>query len=193
MKQSLKFVLVGLGILTLGAILWLMKPMDGAWDSSLFSPQSPEQDPATSASLAPLADPGTTSNTTADSDEGAEEVSPLAAELNSSRFPPQHDVDTLHALLRQHLRRLGRREGLPIGNDSDLAAVLKGQNPMKYAALPKNHPVFGSNGRLLDRWGTPYFVHPVAEADFEIRSAGPDRKMFTPDDLIADPAGESLR
>jgi len=193
MKQSLKFVLAGFAMLTVGAILWLMKPMGEAWDSSLFSPQSSEQDSAIGASLAQPVDPSTTSNTTADSDEAAEEVSPLAAELNSSRFPPQHDVDTLHALLRQHLRRLGRREGLPIGNDSDLAAVLKGQNPMKYAALPINHPAFGSNGRLCDRWGSPYFVHPVAEADFEIRSAGPDRKMFTPDDLIADPAGESPR
>jgi hypothetical protein len=71
--------------------------------------------------------------------------------------------------------------------------VLGGQNPMKYATLPANHPAFSPDGRLRDRWGTPYFVHPVAPGSFEIRSAGPDRKMFTSDDLIADPTGGSAQ
>jgi hypothetical protein len=102
-------------------------------------------------------------------------------------------VDTLHTLLRQYLRRLGPKQGLPIGDDSDLAKVLKGQNPMKYASLPADHPALALSGRLCDRWGTPYFVHAVGVSDFEIRSAGPDRKMFTADDLVADPTAADVR
>jgi hypothetical protein len=124
-----------------------------------------------------------------DSVQADDEVSPLAVELNSPQFTPQHDVDVLHTLLRQYLRRLGHREGLPIGNDSDLAKVLRGDNPMKYAALPPNHPAISREARLVDRWGNPYFVHPVAENSFEVRSAGPDGRLFTSDDILADPTG----
>lgn len=117
--------------------------------------------------------------------------SPLALELNAETSTGAQDVNTLHTLLRQYSRRLQRRQGLPIGNDMDLARVLSGENPMKYAALPKDHPALGAGGHLCDRWGTPYFVHPTGPGAFEIRSAGPDRTLFTDDDLIADPSGES--
>ena len=184
---------LGLGI----ALIWLLmaSPRGGV-------PSSPAPQAESHAAQSPPAARNSTSSAlsfkpkaTEDdpSDAPQEDVSPLAPELNSDRFPAQHDVDVLHTLLRQYLRRLGRREALPIGNDSDLAKVLGGQNPMKYATLPANHPAFAPDGRLRDRWGTPYFVHPVAPGSFEIRSAGPDRKLFTSDDLIADPTGGSVQ
>jgi hypothetical protein len=37
-------------------------------------------------------------------------------------------------------------------------------------------------GEMCDRWGTPYFFHQVSATEMEIRSAGPDRKMWTGDD-----------
>jgi hypothetical protein len=79
------------------------------------------------------------------------------------------------------------RQGHPIGNDSDLARALTGHNPMKLAILPPSHPALTADGRLRDRWGTPYFIHPRGYGAFEIRSAGPDRKLFTADDLIENP------
>ncbi len=114
--------------------------------------------------------------------------SPLAKELHSQDLSPQHDVDILHALLRQYLRHLKNRPAVPIGNDSDLAKALTGHNPMRLTVLPSDNPALCADGRLRDRWGTPYFLHPQGRNTYEIRSAGPDRKLFSADDLLADPA-----
>jgi hypothetical protein len=114
--------------------------------------------------------------------------SPLAAELNLPGNSPQRDVDVLHALLREYLHHLHHRQGLPIGDDVDLGRVLSGHNPMKLAFLPKGASVLSTDGHLRDRWGTPYFIHARGGNAFEVRSAGPDRRMFTEDDLIAEPA-----
>lgn len=116
--------------------------------------------------------------------------SPLAVELNAVTGDVTHDVETLHALLQQYLRHLHRRQGLPIGNDSDLARALTGHNPMHLVVIPPNHPAITSDGHLRDRWGTPYFIHPRGNNAFEIRSAGPDRKLFTNDDAITNPPRE---
>jgi hypothetical protein len=113
--------------------------------------------------------------------------SPLAVELNATAGDVTHDVEILHSLLQQYLRHLHRRQGLPIGNDSDLARALTGHNPMHLVVLPANHPAITPDGHLRDRWGTPYFIHPRGNNAFEIRSAGPDRKLFTNDDAIANP------
>jgi hypothetical protein len=109
-------------------------------------------------------------------------------ELNADGFDAQHDVATLHAMLRQYLQHLHGRQGHPLGNDSDLARVLTGHNPMKLVILPPTHSALTPDGRLRDRWGTPYFIHPRGHLAFEIRSAGPDRKLFTADDAIESPA-----
>ncbi len=114
--------------------------------------------------------------------------SPLAAQLNLPSNPPQRDVDVLHSLLREYLHRLHHRQGLPIGDDIDLGRALSGYNPMKLVVLPRSNPSLSADGHLRDRWGTPYFIHAQGGNAFEIRSAGPDRKMFTSDDLIAQPA-----
>jgi len=197
MKLSLRLALLATALGLGAALVWLLmaSPRSGVPSSPAPPVESHSaQSPAaarSSTSSALSFKPKATEDDPADAPQ--EDVSPLAPELNSDRFPAQHDVDVLHTLLRQYLRRLGRREALPIGNDSDLAKVLGGQNPMKYATLPANHPAFSPDGRLRDRWGTPYFVHPVAPGSFEIRSAGPDRKLFTSDDLIADPTGGSVQ
>ncbi len=114
--------------------------------------------------------------------------SPLAAVLNASGGSAARDVEVLHTLLRHYLRHLGRRQGLPIGNDSDLVKVFTGRNPMRLVVVPANHPAINREGRLCDRWGTPYFIHPRGGGAYEVRSAGPDRRMFTNDDSVSDGA-----
>jgi hypothetical protein len=114
--------------------------------------------------------------------------SPLAAELNAPNSDAQHDVAALHTMLRQYFRLLHGRQGRPLGNDSDLARILTGHNPMKLVILPPGHAALSADGRLRDRWGTPYFIHPRGHGAFEIRSAGPDRKLFTADDAVENPA-----
>ncbi len=112
----------------------------------------------------------------------------LSTQLNAPDSTAAQDVAVLHGMLRQYLRFLKNRPGRPIGNDSDLARVLIGNNPMKLVLLLPDHPALGADGRLRDRFGTPYFIHPRGNLAFEIRSAGPDRKLFTADDLVENPA-----
>ena len=146
MKLPLRLALVATALGLGAALVWLLlaSPRGGVPSSSApqadFNTAQALTSPQTAPSNAPSFKPKTSEDDPVD--EPKEDVSPLASELNSDRFPAQHDVDVLHTLLRQYLRRLGRREALPIGNDSDLAKVLGGQNPMKYATLPATHPAF---------------------------------------------------
>ena len=39
-----------------------------------------------------------------------------------------------------------------------------------------------TTGELLDRYGTPYFFHAESGTRMTITSAGPDKKIHTPDD-----------
>jgi hypothetical protein len=60
---------------------------------------------------------------------------------------------------------------------------LRGKNSIGIAVLPATLSAIDAEGRLLDRWKTPYFFHPVSAKEMEVRSAGPDRKLWTEDDV----------
>jgi len=38
----------------------------------------------------------------------------------------------------------------------------------------------------VDPWGTPYFFHQLSGKEMEIHSAGPDKMMWTADDLVTE-------
>jgi hypothetical protein len=76
--------------------------------------------------------------------------------------------------------------GNPGGTHEEIVRALQGRNRARLAFVPTNHPAV-KNGRLVDRWGSPYFFHALSGTSMEIRSAGPDQKMFTPDDALLSP------
>jgi len=39
---------------------------------------------------------------------------------------------------------------------------------------------------LVDAWGTPFFFHQLSGHEMEIHSAGPDKIMWTADDLVTE-------
>jgi len=172
--------------IALAAVVWLIPRKRFAPPAVRVDPMPLAAEPHAAPPTAPLA--SQPQPTPAPSATARTRGSPLAAELNAPGFDAQHDVATLHAMLRQYLQHLRGRQGRPVGNDSDLARVLTGHNPMKLVILPVAHSALTPDGRLCDRWGTPYFIHPRGHGAFEIRSAGPDRKLFTPDDAIENPA-----
>lgn len=45
----------------------------------------------------------------------------------------------------------------------------------------------------MDRWKTPLYIHAASRDRLEIRSAGPDQKMWTEDDLQRQPDGQFLK
>jgi hypothetical protein len=110
-----------------------------------------------------------------------------ASSLNQASSSAQADVEALHALIIHYLTALQRRSGPPLGDDIDLASILKGNNPLRVALLPVDHPAFSPDGHLRDRFGTPYHLHALSGRSYEVRSAGPDKKLFTQDDALHPP------
>lgn len=89
-------------------------------------------------------------------------------------------LDNIQFALRDYRSALGEN---PVGTNAEITSSLLGNN-RKQAKVPLPE---GANvnaaGEMLDLWGTPYFFHQQSATKMEIRSAGPDRKMWTPDDL----------
>ncbi|MFD0892838.1 hypothetical protein KBB96_15560 [Luteolibacter ambystomatis] len=108
---------------------------------------------------------------------------PIAADmarLNSPETLPQDDLSSLSLVLATYGKNSG---GNPTGENEEITAALLGNNPKRLAYLPANVPFVNASGQLIDRWGTPYFFHSMTAGRTDIRSAGPDRQMWTEDDI----------
>jgi hypothetical protein len=123
--------------IALTAVVWLIPRKRFAPPAVRVDPMPLAAEPHAAPPTAPLA--SQPQPTPARSATARTRGSPLAAELNAPGFDAQHDVATLHAMLRQYLQHLRGRQGHPVGNDSDLARVLTGHNSMKLVILPVAH------------------------------------------------------
>jgi hypothetical protein len=74
-------------------------------------------------------------------------------------------------------------EGNPTGSNPEITAALSGANRLGLVLVPRGHPAINVDGALCDRWGTPYFFHSESRRRTTVRSAGPDRRMWTDDDV----------
>ncbi len=90
------------------------------------------------------------------------------------------DVDKVTLSLRDYRTLMGEN---PVGTNAEIAKALDGGNP-KQARLLQEGLILNDKGELIDRWGTPYFFHQLSRDHMQIRSAGPDRKMYTDDDIV---------
>lgn len=72
---------------------------------------------------------------------------------------------------------------LPLGANEELVAALRGKNAAGLVFVSGESAALNGKGQLVDRWGTPLFLHARARDELDIRSAGPDRAMWTEDDV----------
>ena len=79
------------------------------------------------------------------------------------------------------------QSGNPVGTNAEITSALTGRNPLRLSLIPADHPAINPVGELCDRWGTPFFFHAESASRMEIRSAGPDRKMWNDDDGVLSP------
>ncbi|MEO6243955.1 MAG: hypothetical protein ABIQ12_00860 [Opitutaceae bacterium] len=114
------------------------------------------------------------------------EVSDLAKELNSPTTDIRADLRLVASIL-ETFRTNFLQTGNPVGSNAEITAVLTGKNQLSLALIPANHPAINRAGDLCDRWGTPFFFHAESSTKMEIRSAGPDKKMWNEDDVILTP------
>lgn len=112
------------------------------------------------------------------------------AGLHAAGSAPRDDVRIVGAVLRNYLQSVRGEAVPPLGFNEEIVRALRGANPLGVAFIPARHPAIDVQGRLCDRWGTPYLFHPLAAESIEVRSAGPDRRLFTADDLLAESVQE---
>jgi hypothetical protein len=117
---------------------------------------------------------------------GAPEASHLADALNSPQSDIRADLRIVSDVL-DNFRTNFPHDGNPVGSNAEITAVLTGRNKLHLVLIPRDHPAINADGELCDRWGTPFFFHAESGTRMEIRSAGPDKKMWTADDVVQSP------
>lgn len=91
-------------------------------------------------------------------------------------------LENMRSAVRDYASRFG---GNPFGNNREITARLNGSNPKQVVFLKSEDGMrINERGELIDNWGTAFFFHQISGTEMEIRSAGPDRKLWTRDDLV---------
>jgi hypothetical protein len=102
---------------------------------------------------------------------------------------PSEDLAALAGITTNYLQSVPPLRRPPLGFNEDFARALVDRDALGEAALPANHPALVA-GKLVDRWGRPWQVHPLSADIIQLRSAGPDGHLYTADDLAEPPDSE---
>lgn len=105
------------------------------------------------------------------------------SKFQSPESTPEEDLEIVHAVLGNFRRAF---QGNPVGENEEIFAALRGKNPKGIRFLPETFPGLHEDGKVADRWGTPWRFHALSGQEMEVFSAGPDREFGTPDDLTWD-------
>jgi hypothetical protein len=104
------------------------------------------------------------------------------APLEFTNLPPDAVMDQLRTTFRSYQSMFG---GNPVGTNPEITAALNGGNSKQVQFIHEDYGMrINSRGELIDPWGTPYFFHQLSATEMEIHSAGPDRVLWTLDDLV---------
>jgi hypothetical protein len=106
---------------------------------------------------------------------------------------PEEDLTWMSRALENYALLVKGSQPLPLGSNAEIAEALRGRNKVQLRFLPDKHPAFNEAGEIIDRWKSPLFFHASSIDKIDIRSAGPDKTMWTADDLHRNYNGEFLR
>lgn len=99
-----------------------------------------------------------------------------------TNLPPEMVMENLRTTFHSYQAMFG---GNPVGTNPEITAALAGKNPKQAQFIRADYGMrVNARGELIDPWGTPYFFHQLSGTEMEIHSAGPDRVMWTADDLV---------
>lgn len=111
----------------------------------------------------------------------------------SPNLPPEHDLTVMSRLMENSLLLLKAAANRPLSANEDWADLLRGRNAARERFLPDTSSALNSQGQLIDRWQSPLFFHALGGGRYEIRSAGPDKRLWTEDDLHRNADGSFRR
>lgn len=101
------------------------------------------------------------------------------AEIPAAAEDIAEDLSAVDSAIRNFQAVLGEN---PVGSNAEITGALLGNNLKQIKLEVPTGSRLNGEGEMCDRWGTPYFFHQVSKTEMEIRSAGPDRRMWTGDD-----------
>ena len=110
---------------------------------------------------------------------------PIAASLGTDPASLHKEPAVVFELLNAWRRVEGRYPATE--DNASLVRQLTARQGNRPPLLSPQHPRINAEGALTDGWGTPYFFHHISANYMEVRSAGPDRVLYTDDDLIVPP------
>lgn len=91
------------------------------------------------------------------------------------------DLENTNRMLKDFRQMMGEN---PVGTNAEIMKSLMGGNKKGAMLGPPEGMSLNGSGELTDQWGTPVFFHALSKDHMEIRSAGPDRVMWTGDDVV---------
>lgn len=98
-------------------------------------------------------------------------------------LPAANVVENVSHAIHQYSAMFG---GNPVGVNEEIAKALNGGNPKGVNFIDAQAGMrLNAHGELVDPWDTPLFFHQLSATDMEVRSAGPDKKMWTADDVVS--------
>ena len=149
---------------------------------------APEQKPSRvlAASIAPDASALVVREQLKPSSHDVSDNSHLADGLNSNVGTIRADLEIVDQLI-EAFRTNFPRSGNPVGDNVEITSALTGKNQLQLALIGKSHRAINARGELCDRWGSPFFFHQLSATQMEIRSAGPDRRLWDSDDIVMTP------
>ncbi|HZM05314.1 MAG TPA: hypothetical protein VFC44_20140, partial [Candidatus Saccharimonadales bacterium] len=106
--------------------------------------------------------------------------------IHDTTPPPNVPPDAALRSVERSVRQFGKMfGGNPVGTNPEITSQLNGNNPKHINFIDAQAGLrINQNGELIDSWGTPYFFHQLSGSEMEIHSAGPDKIMWTADDLV---------
>ena len=170
-------------VLCLTAIIWLF----------LRSSSKPKA-PSVKDSDKPTSDIAITLSTAAKSSQPTPLLGEtILREYADPKLPPENDLTLISRLMDNFTLLVKSAADRPLSANEDWAAAFRGMNPAHERFLPDQSIALNAQGQLVDRWGSPLFFHALGEKRFELRSAGPDKKLWTADDLHRNANGSFRR
>ena len=97
--------------------------------------------------------------------------------------PPREDLTWMSRALLNFSTLVKGPQPLPLGANEEIAAALMGKNSARLVFLQPPPPALITAQQLIDRRGTPLYFHAESKDRIDIRSAGPDKQLWTADDL----------
>lgn len=108
----------------------------------------------------------------------------MLAAYASENSDGQQDIQLFFDYLKNVFLLMKSRDTHQYAINEDLADFLRGKNDYKTPYLSSDSHIFDADQMIIDRWGSPIHIHTISRDQFELRSAGPDKKLFTEDDFF---------